>query len=74
MTCDDETCDYTTRSLNLRVIGDSERGTVCLNYPRSNGRLVRQYSEANVYKQFFYFCYLLDANRCIDKVEAKLKN
>ncbi|PWA66889.1 DNA polymerase alpha catalytic subunit [Artemisia annua] len=73
MTCDDETCDYTTRSLNLRVIGDSERGTVCPNYPRCNGRLVRQYSEANVYKQLSYFCYLLDANRCIDKVEAKFK-
>ncbi|GJV86508.1 DNA polymerase alpha catalytic subunit [Tanacetum coccineum] len=74
MTCDDETCDYTTRSLNLRVIGDSERGTVCPNYPRCNGRLVRQYSEANVYKQLSYFCYLLDANRCIDKVEAKFRN
>ncbi|KAK1410275.1 hypothetical protein QVD17_36810 [Tagetes erecta] len=73
MMCDDETCNYTTRSLNLRVIGDSERGTVCLNYPRCNGRLVRQYSEANVYKQLSYFCYLLDANRCIDKVDTKFR-
>ncbi|GJY95029.1 DNA polymerase alpha catalytic subunit [Tanacetum coccineum] len=56
MMCDDETCDYTTRSLNLRVIGDSERGT---------------YSEANVYKQLSF---LLDANRCIDKVEANFRN
>nr|GEW34123.1 DNA polymerase alpha catalytic subunit [Tanacetum cinerariifolium] len=40
--CDDETWDYTTRSLNLRVIGDSERGTICPNHPRCNGRLVRQ--------------------------------
>ncbi|XP_023729071.1 DNA polymerase alpha catalytic subunit [Lactuca sativa] len=73
MTCDDETCDYTTRSLNLRVVGESERGTVCPNYPRCNGRLVRQYSEADVYKQLSYFCYLLDADRCIDKVDAKLR-
>ncbi|KAI7738239.1 hypothetical protein M8C21_009770, partial [Ambrosia artemisiifolia] len=73
MTCDDETCNYTTRSLNLRVIGDSERGTVCPNYPRCNGRLVRQYSEADVYKQLSYFCYLLDVDRCIDKVEAKFR-
>ncbi|GKB44965.1 DNA polymerase alpha catalytic subunit, partial [Tanacetum coccineum] len=65
--CDDETCDYTTLSLNLRVIGDSERGTACPNYPRCNGRLVRQYSELNVHKQLSYFCYLLDANRFIDK-------
>ncbi|KVI09047.1 DNA-directed DNA polymerase, family B [Cynara cardunculus var. scolymus] len=71
--CDDETCDYTTRSLNLRVVGDSERGTICPNYPRCNGRLVRQYSEADVYKQLSYFCYLLDAARCIDKVDGKLR-
>nr|GEV26919.1 DNA polymerase alpha catalytic subunit [Tanacetum cinerariifolium] len=31
-------------SLNLRVIGDSERGTVCPNHPR-NGRLMRQNSD-----------------------------
>ncbi|GKE12902.1 DNA polymerase alpha catalytic subunit, partial [Tanacetum coccineum] len=74
MTCDDETCDYTTLSLNLRVIGDSKRGTACPNYPRCNGRLVRQYSEPNTHKQFSYSCYLLDANRCIDKVEAKFRN
>ncbi|GKC77861.1 DNA polymerase alpha catalytic subunit, partial [Tanacetum coccineum] len=55
-------CDYTTLSLNLRVIGDSERGIACPNYPRCNGRLVRQYSEPNVLKQLYYFCYLLDAN------------
>ncbi|KAJ0704122.1 putative DNA-directed DNA polymerase [Helianthus annuus] len=73
MTCDDETCNYTTRSLNLRVIGDAERGTVCPSYPRCNGRLVRQYSEADVYKQLSYFCYLLDVDRCIDKVEAKFR-
>ncbi|CAI9277114.1 unnamed protein product [Lactuca saligna] len=40
--CDDETCDYTTWSLNLRVVGESERGTVCPNYLRCNGRLVRR--------------------------------
>ncbi|KAJ9540835.1 hypothetical protein OSB04_027341 [Centaurea solstitialis] len=73
MTCDDETCDYTTRSLNLRVIGDSERGTICPNYPRCNGHLVRQYTEADMYKQLSYFCYILDAARCIDKVDAKLR-
>ncbi|XP_076949906.1 DNA polymerase alpha catalytic subunit-like [Bidens hawaiensis] len=73
MTCDDETCNYTTRSLNLRVVGDSERGTVCPNYPRCNGRLVRQYSEAAMYKQLSYFCYLLDAHRCVDKVKAKFR-
>ncbi|GJU77557.1 DNA polymerase alpha catalytic subunit [Tanacetum coccineum] len=70
MTCDDETCDYTTLSLNLRVIGDSERGTACPNYPRCNGRLVRQYSELNVHKQLSYFCYLLDDNRFIDKLTS----
>ncbi|XP_071730497.1 DNA polymerase alpha catalytic subunit [Rutidosis leptorrhynchoides] len=73
MTCDDETCNYSTRSLNLRVIGDSERGTVCPNYPRCNGCLVRQYSEADVYKQLSYFCYLLDTDRCIDKVGDKFR-
>uniref|UniRef100_A0A7C9DCJ8 Zinc finger DNA-directed DNA polymerase family B alpha domain-containing protein n=2 Tax=Opuntia streptacantha TaxID=393608 RepID=A0A7C9DCJ8_OPUST len=70
MMCDDETCKYTTRSLNLRVIGDSERGTVCPNYPRCNGRLVRKYTEADLYKQLSYFCHVLDTDRCIDKVDA----
>ncbi|KAM7251032.1 hypothetical protein ACFE04_022915 [Oxalis oulophora] len=70
MTCDDETCKYTTRSLNLRLIGDSERGTVCPNYPRCNGHLVRKYTEADLYKQLSYFCYLLDTVRCIEKVES----
>lgn len=69
MTCDDEMCKYTTRGLNLRVIGDSERGTVCPNYPRCNGHLVRQYTEADLYKQLSYFCHVLDAVRCIEKLE-----
>ncbi|GAB2231798.1 hypothetical protein Drorol1_Dr00010810 [Drosera rotundifolia] len=70
MTCDDETCKYTTRSLNLRVIGDSERGTVCPNYPHCNGRLVRKYSEADLYKQLQYFCHVLDTVHCIQKMDA----
>ncbi|KAK1275209.1 DNA polymerase alpha catalytic subunit [Acorus gramineus] len=69
MKCDDEMCKYTTRCLNLRVIGDSERGTVCPNYPRCNGRLIRQYTEVDLYKQLTYFCYVLDASRCIEKVD-----
>ncbi|XP_043713999.1 DNA polymerase alpha catalytic subunit [Telopea speciosissima] len=73
MMCDDETCKYTTRSLNLRVIGDSERGTVCPNYPRCNGRLIRQYTEADLYKQLAYFCHILDATRCIEKLESSVR-
>ncbi|CAA0833741.1 DNA polymerase alpha catalytic subunit, partial [Striga hermonthica] len=42
MMCDDETCNYTTRSVNLRVIGDSTKGTTCPNYPRCNGHLKLQ--------------------------------
>jgi len=42
--CDDETCKHTTRSISLRLVGDSERGTVCPNYPRCNGRLLRKVS------------------------------
>uniref|UniRef100_A0A803KSA7 DNA polymerase n=1 Tax=Chenopodium quinoa TaxID=63459 RepID=A0A803KSA7_CHEQI len=70
MTCDDETCKYTTRSLNLRVIGDSERGTVCPNYPQCNGRLVRKFSEVDLYKQLTYFCHILDTVRCIEKIDG----
>ncbi|CAI9110186.1 OLC1v1010165C1 [Oldenlandia corymbosa var. corymbosa] len=73
MICDDETCKYTTRSLNLRVLGDSERGTLCPNYPRCNGRLLRKYSEADLYKQLSYFCHILDTTRCIEKLEIKEK-
>ncbi|KAL6961477.1 DNA-directed DNA polymerase [Sarracenia purpurea var. burkii] len=73
MTCDDETCEYTSRGLNLRVIGDSERGTVCPNYPRCNGHLIRKYTEADLYRQLTYFCHVLDTVRCIDKVEQSIK-
>ncbi|OMO56655.1 DNA-directed DNA polymerase, family B, pol2 [Corchorus capsularis] len=70
MTCDDETCKHTTRSLNLRLVGDSEKGTVCPNYPRCNGRLVRKYTEADLYKQLAFFSHILDTTRCIEKIEA----
>ncbi|XP_057948989.1 DNA polymerase alpha catalytic subunit isoform X3 [Malania oleifera] len=70
MMCDDETCNYSTRSLNLRVIGDSERGTVCPSYPRCTGRLVRKYTEADLYKQLTYFCHIFDTVRCIEKMEV----
>ncbi|KAK4416185.1 DNA polymerase alpha catalytic subunit [Sesamum alatum] len=70
MMCDDETCNYATRSVNLRVLGDSERGTTCPNYPRCNGHLMRKYTEADLYRQLSYFCYTLDTVRCIDKIEG----
>lgn len=69
--CDDEGCKYSTHIVNLRVMGDSERGTICPNYPRCNGRLVRQYTEADLYRQLSYFCYVLDATRCLEKLDQK---
>ncbi|XP_057454382.1 DNA polymerase alpha catalytic subunit-like [Lotus japonicus] len=69
--CDDETCKHTTRSISLRLVGDSERGTVCPNYPRCNGRLYRKYTEADLYKQLSYFCHVFDTASCIEKLEEK---
>lgn len=69
MICDEEMCKHTTRNLNLRVIGDMERGTVCPNYPRCNGHLVQQYTEVDLYKQLTYFCHILDIPRVIQKFE-----
>ncbi|KZV39748.1 DNA polymerase alpha catalytic subunit [Dorcoceras hygrometricum] len=69
MMCDDETCNYTSRSVNLRLLGDSERGTTCPNYPRCNGHLLRKYTEADLYRQLAYFCYTLDTSRHIDEIE-----
>lgn len=40
--CDDETCKHATRNINLQLVGDSEKGTVCPNYPRCNGHLQRK--------------------------------
>ncbi|GJV98986.1 nucleotide-binding alpha-beta plait domain-containing protein [Tanacetum coccineum] len=60
MTCDDETCDYTTRSLNLRVIGDSQRGTFILT------SILRQMCTSS--------SLFSDSNRCMDKVEANFRN
>ncbi|XP_075498639.1 DNA polymerase alpha catalytic subunit [Primulina tabacum] len=70
MMCDDETCNYTTRSVNLRLLGDSERGTTCPNYPRCNGHLFRKYTEADLYRQLTYFCYILDTSHHVDKIEV----
>ncbi|PIM98417.1 DNA polymerase alpha, catalytic subunit [Handroanthus impetiginosus] len=70
MMCDDETCNYTTRSVNLRALGNSERGTICPNYPHCNGQLVRKHTEVDLYRQLAYFCYTLDTVRCIDKIEG----
>ncbi|KAK7300636.1 hypothetical protein RJT34_11484 [Clitoria ternatea] len=69
--CDDETCKHTMRSVSLRLVGDSERGTVCPNYPRCNGRLLRKYTEADLNRQLSYFCHVLDTVGCIEKMEAK---
>ncbi|CAA7030946.1 unnamed protein product [Microthlaspi erraticum] len=41
MMCDEDSCKYTTRSPNFRLLGDCERGTVCPNYPNCNGSLLR---------------------------------
>ncbi|KAK7272771.1 hypothetical protein RJT34_29594 [Clitoria ternatea] len=71
--CDDETCKHTTRSVSLRLDGDSERGTVCPNYPCCNGRLLRKYTEADLYRQLWYFCHVLDTVSCTEKMEAKSK-
>lgn len=73
MMCDDEICKYTTRSVNLRVIGDSERGTVCPNYPHCNGHLIRRYTEKDLYKQLSYFCHVLDASRFAEKLDQNVK-
>lgn len=40
--CDDESGKHTTRSPNFGLLGDSERGTVCPNYPNCNGTLLRK--------------------------------
>lgn len=69
--CDDETCKHTTRSVSFRLVGDSERGTVCPNYPRCNGHLNRKYTEADLYKQLSYFCHVFDTVCYIEKMEAK---
>ncbi|EPS71274.1 hypothetical protein M569_03479 [Genlisea aurea] len=74
MTCDDETCNYTTRSINLRVIGDCEPGTLCPNYPRCSGHLVRKCTEGDLYRQLSYFCYTLDTFRCMEKIENETRS
>ncbi|CAA6668372.1 unnamed protein product [Spirodela intermedia] len=63
MTCDDEMCKYTTRGLNLRALGDSERGTICPTTLAATA-----YTEADLYRQLSYFCYVLDAARCLEKL------
>ncbi|CAL9242710.1 unnamed protein product [Arabidopsis halleri] len=67
MMCDDESCKYTTRSPNFRLLGDHDRGTVCPNYPNCNGTLLRKYTEADLYRQLSYFCHILDTQCSLEK-------
>ncbi|KAH7429421.1 hypothetical protein KP509_09G047200 [Ceratopteris richardii] len=68
MKCDDELCGHMTRTINLRVLGELERGTICPNYPRCNGHLIRQYTEVDLFKQLTHYSRLLDVNRAVEKV------
>ncbi|EFH39209.1 hypothetical protein ARALYDRAFT_359258 [Arabidopsis lyrata subsp. lyrata] len=68
--CDDESCKYTTRSPNFRLLGDCERGTVCPNYPNCRGTLLRKYTEADLYRQLSYFCHILDTQCSLEKVST----
>ncbi|KAL6554773.1 hypothetical protein OROHE_007512 [Orobanche hederae] len=56
--CEDETCKHTTRSLNMGVLGDSERGT---------------YTERDLYRQLSYFCYIFDTVPCTEKIKGNSK-
>ncbi|KAL6582604.1 hypothetical protein OROMI_004682 [Orobanche minor] len=67
MTCEDETCKYTTRSLNMEVLGDSERGIICPNYPCFNGRLV-----THIPKEICTGCYILATVPCTEKENSKI--
>ncbi|XP_022149463.1 DNA polymerase alpha catalytic subunit-like [Momordica charantia] len=69
MMCDEETCKYSTRTVNLRRVGDSQRGIPCPKYPQCDGRLIRTYTEADLWKQICYFCDVLDTERCMEKLE-----
>ena len=41
----------------------------------SNANLcVQQYKEVDLYRQLSYFCYVLDATRCLDKVTHQPKH
>ncbi|CAM6100645.1 unnamed protein product [Calypogeia fissa] len=71
MCCDEDSCGHITRNVSLRVVGDAERGTVCPNYPRCNGRLGRQYTEVDLYKQLTHFYRLLDTSRALDKIAER---
>ncbi|EOA12793.1 hypothetical protein CARUB_v10025741mg [Capsella rubella] len=73
MMCDDESCKYTTRSPNFRLLGDRERGTVCPNYPNCNGTLLRKYTEADLYRQLSYFCHILDTQCSLEKMDVGVR-
>ncbi|CAM6094151.1 unnamed protein product [Calypogeia fissa] len=68
MCCDEDSCGHIARNVSLWVVGDAERGTVCPNYPRCNGRLGRQFTEVDLYKQLTHFYRLLDSSRALDKI------
>ncbi|CAE6229466.1 unnamed protein product [Arabidopsis arenosa] len=73
MMCDDESCKYTTRSPNFRLLGDCERGTVCPNYPNCHGTLLRKYTEADLYRQLSCFCHILDTQCSLEKMDVGVR-
>lgn len=69
MTCDDEMCGHTTRKVSLRVVPDVPCGALCPNHPRCSGKMIRQYTEAELYTQLSSFLRLLDVESALNKMD-----
>ncbi|CAI5934027.1 unnamed protein product [Closterium sp. NIES-64] len=69
MQCDEETCGCVTQNMATRLVhSDSCRGGLCPNYPRCQGTMRRQISEADLYHRLCYLRHSLAVTRTLAKV------
>ncbi|CAI7845073.1 unnamed protein product, partial [Closterium sp. NIES-53] len=69
MQCDEETCGCVSQNMAIRLVNsDSCRGALCPNYPRCQGTMRRQISEADLYHRLGYLRHSLAVTRTLAKV------
>ncbi|CAI5494604.1 unnamed protein product [Closterium sp. Naga37s-1] len=69
MQCDEETCGCVSQNMATRLVNsESSRGTLCPNYPRCQGTMRRQISEADLYHRLCYLRHSLAVTHTLAKV------
>ena len=66
----DEACACVSRCVCCRATGDAAPGQLSAQHPQCSGRVTRQYTESDLYKQLSHFVRQLDVAAALSKVRA----